>query len=153
MTATPRPNHGLSEDDSRERPPLDEVLSFLDRAWAGFWLWIDQVGGCACPLPTSAETGLARLRTLHRVCGVAQIEGVSVTDRDGWWLVDRLRAAGRADDVTAAFAIELAIDADDDLDWLTPAEKDAVILALAQHPVTLIKLRTQLARDLLDRAD
>jgi hypothetical protein len=153
MTATPRLNHGLSEDDPRELPPLEDVLSFLDRAWAGFWVWMDQVGRCALPLPTGAETGLAHSQALHRVCGVAQIEGVSVTDRDGWWLVDRLRAAGRADDVTAAFAIELAIEADDDLDWLTPAEKDAVILALAQHPVTLIKLRTQLARDHLDRAD
>ncbi len=84
---------------------------------------------------------------------MARIEGVSVSDRDGWWLVDRLRASGRADDVTAACAIELAIEADEDLDGLTSAEKDAVILALAQHPVTLIKLRNQLARDLRDRAD
>jgi len=84
---------------------------------------------------------------------VAQIEGVSVTDRDGWWLVDRLRAAGRANDVTAAYAIEVAIESGEEIGCLTSAEKDAVILALRQHPVTLIKLRNQLARDLRDQPD
>jgi hypothetical protein len=78
---------------------------------------------------------------------VAWIEGVSVTDRDAWWLVDRLRAVGRADDTTAAYAIEAAISSGDNVDWLTPAEKDSIMLCLGQHPVTLIKLRTHLARD------
>ncbi len=82
---------------------------------------------------------------------MARIEGVGISDRDGWWLVDRLRASGRADDVTAAYAIEAAIEADEELDCLTSAEKDAVILALAQHPVTLIKLRNQLGREKRDR--
>jgi hypothetical protein len=82
---------------------------------------------------------------------VTHIEGVSVTERDAWWLVDRLRAAGRADGVTAAYAIEVAIVSGEEVGCLTSAEKDAVILALWQHPVTLIKLRTQLARDVLDR--
>ena len=84
---------------------------------------------------------------------MAQIEGISVSDRDGWWLVDRLRASGRADATTAAYAIEVAILSGEEIGCLTSAEKDAVILALAQHPVTLITLRNQLARDLFDRSD
>jgi hypothetical protein len=100
-----------------------------------------------------APLRLAFAQTLRTVCGVVQIEGVRVTERDGRWLVDRLRAAGRADDVTAAYAIEVAIESGEESGCLTSAEKDAVIAALGQHPSTLIKLRTQLARDLRDRAD
>ena len=84
---------------------------------------------------------------------MARIEGVGVTDRDGWWLVDRLRAAGRADDVTAAYAIQIGLECGVETGCLTSFEKDAVILALWQHPVTLINLRTLLARDRLDRTD
>jgi len=84
---------------------------------------------------------------------VVQIEGVGVTDRDGWWLVDRLRAAGRADDVTAAYAIQIGLECGEEAGCLTSVEKDAVILALWQHPVTLIGLRNRLARDRLDRTD
>ena len=82
---------------------------------------------------------------------MAQIEGVSVSDRDGWWLVDRLRAAGRAEDVTAAYAIQVAIESGEEIGCLTPAEKGAVLLASTDHPVTLTDLCNQLARDLLDR--
>jgi hypothetical protein len=83
---------------------------------------------------------------------VAQIEGVSVSDRDGWWLVDRLRAAGRAEDVTAAYAIQVAIESGEEIiGYLTPAEKGAVLLASTDHPATLTDLCNQLARDLLDR--
>jgi hypothetical protein len=84
---------------------------------------------------------------LFRVSDVTWIEGVSVAERDAWWLVDRLRAVGHADDTTAASAIEAAIYSGDNVDWLTPAEKDSVMLTLGQHPVTLIELRTHLARD------
>ena len=82
---------------------------------------------------------------------MVQIEGVSVSDRDGWWLVDRLRAAGRADDVTAAYAIQVAIESSEEIGCLTPAEKAAVLLAFTQYPATLRKLCNQLARDLLNR--
>lgn len=78
---------------------------------------------------------------------MTQIEGVSVNDRDAWWLIDRLRSIGRAEDATAAFTIESALTTDTDVVWLTPAEKQAVMRALAQHPVTLIELRNELRRN------
>ena len=82
---------------------------------------------------------------------MAQIEGVRVSDVDGWWLVARLRAAGRADDVTAAYAIQVAIESGEEIGCLTPAEKGAVLLAATEHPMTLADLCNQLARDLLPR--
>jgi hypothetical protein len=84
---------------------------------------------------------------LLRVSWVVRIEGVVVTERDAWWLVDRLRARGRADDTTTAFAIEVAIESGEDVDQLTTRQKNSIREALGQHPVTLIALRTQLARD------
>lgn len=80
---------------------------------------------------------------------MAHIEGVAVSDGDAWWIVSCLRAVGRADDATAAFAIELALGAADDVDvdWLTPSQKDAILLALAGAPDSLLPLRSALAHE------
>ena len=71
---------------------------------------------------------------------------------DAWWIVDRLRTVGRADDATAAFALELGITADEPIDWLTPAQQDAVMLSLANAPSSLKPLRRTLARNHRNRA-
>jgi hypothetical protein len=82
---------------------------------------------------------------------VAQIAGIHVTDGDAWWLIDELRTIGRADDATAAFAIEIGVTADEPIDWLTPVQMKAVISALAYGPASLEPLRKKLARDHYDR--
>jgi hypothetical protein len=62
---------------------------------------------------------------------VREIEGVEITNSDGRWIVARLRDVGRADDATAAVSIEHGLDFGYAIDWLTPAEKDAVMMVLA----------------------
>ena len=78
---------------------------------------------------------------------MAHIAGVSVTDSDAWWIVDRLFAIGRADDVTTALTLELGIQAGADVNWLTPAQEAAVMLVLDNPPDGLLELRHKLARD------
>ena len=82
---------------------------------------------------------------------MGEIEGVSITSRDGRWIVDRLREVGRADDVTAAASIEHGLDDGHPVDWLTNGEKDALLSALIDCPDGLGELRGALARDLRDR--
>ena len=53
--------------------------------------------------------------------------------------------------VTAAHAIQVAIESGEEIGCLTQAEKGAVLLASDQHPATLNDLCDRLARDLLDR--
>ena len=84
---------------------------------------------------------------LLRLWWVVRIEGVVVPERDAWWLVDRLRARGRAEDTTTAIAIEVGIESGEDVPRLTAPQRNSIRDALGQHPVTLIALRTQLARD------
>ncbi len=79
------------------------------------------------------------------------IEGVSITNRDGRWIVDRLREIGRADDVTAAASIEYGLDNDIPVDWLNNAEKLSVMMILLDAPASLALLRDTLARDHRDR--
>jgi hypothetical protein len=58
------------DDDQRgvglECVPLEELLVFFDRAWAGFWVWMDQIGRNAQPLPAKpparARVGKTGLR-------------------------------------------------------------------------------------------
>ena len=84
---------------------------------------------------------------------VGEIEGVSIADSDGRWIVARLREVGRADDATAAASIEHGLDTGNAIDWLSPGEKDAVMMVLADAPDSLRLLRVTLARDHFDRAD
>jgi hypothetical protein len=79
---------------------------------------------------------------------VGEIEGVSITSRDGRWIVERLREVGRADDVTAAASIEHGLDNDIPIDWLTNAERLAVIMALIEAPGSFVELRATLAANL-----
>ncbi len=80
-----------------------------------------------------------------------EIEGVSITNQDGRWIVERLREIGRADDVTAAASIEYGVDNDIPVDWLNNAEKLSVMMILLDAPASLARLRDTLARDHRDR--
>jgi hypothetical protein len=82
---------------------------------------------------------------------VPLIAGIRVTDSDAWWLVDRLRQAGRADDATAAQTIEAAIHVNDDVSDLIDAEKDALLVTLLDPPDGLLELRSLLASDRVRR--
>jgi hypothetical protein len=91
---------------------------------------------------------------LNSVWSVARIAGVIVSDSDALWLVDELRMVGRADDVTAAWAIEAGIASGEAVEELTPAQELAVLLVLAYAPsVSLSILRRKLASDCLDRQE
>ncbi len=83
---------------------------------------------------------------------MAQIAGIRVTDSDAWWIVDQLRTVGRADDATAAFALERGIIDDEPVDWLTPNQQQAIMLVLSKAPESLVPLRRKLARDHLRRS-
>ena len=100
---------------------------------------------------TISEIPDCRRQTARRLRRVGEIEGVEITNSDGRWIVARLRDVGRADDATAAVSIEHGLDFGYAIDWLTPAEKDAVMMVLAMSPPSLRRLRDSLARDHFDR--
>jgi hypothetical protein len=60
---------------------------------------------------------------------MSEIEGVFVTAADGRWLIERLRAMGRADDVWLAAKVEDAIAYDSNIDLLAK-ERETMIDAL-----------------------
>ncbi len=82
---------------------------------------------------------------------MGEIEGVEISNSDGRWIVARLREVGRADDAIAASSIEYGLDFNYAIDWLTPAEKDAVIMVLATSPPSLWQLHDSLTADQFDR--
>lgn len=97
---------------------------------------------------------LASRVILHSVWQVARIAGVIVADSDAVWLVDELRMVGRADDVTAAWAIEEGVGNGEAVEDLTPAQELAVLLVLAYAPSDSLKiLRRKLTADCLDRQE
>ena len=71
--------------------------------------------------------------------------GHLVSTADARWLIEQLRVVGRADDVTAAHAIERAIRRLASIDDLTVRERDAILFALVDPPAGLVTLRGQLA--------
>ena len=79
---------------------------------------------------------------------MGELEGVSITNREGRWILERLREVGRADDVTAAASIEHGLDNDIPIDWLTNAERLAVMMALIEAPESFVELRKALASNL-----
>jgi len=81
---------------------------------------------------------------------VVNIRGVHVTESDAYWVIDRLRAVGRADDATAAHAIEIGIDYDQQVE-LDDVQQVAVMMSLAGAPEGLMPLRRTLARNHRDR--
>ena len=81
-----------------------------------------------------------------------EIQGVLVSEREACWLVDHLCAVGRADDVTAASAIEQALGSDERLvRRLEAGEADALLVGLLNAPPGLVSLRSRLARDRRNR--
>jgi hypothetical protein len=50
-------------------------------------------------------------------------------------------------DCAVMLAIEVGIESGEDVALLTTQQKNSIRQALGQHPLTLIALRTQLARD------
>jgi hypothetical protein len=70
-----------------------------------------------------------------------------VTHSNAWWLVDQLRVIGRADEATAAAAIEHALTDEAPGVTLTDRQCDAVLAALRNPPPGLFGLRAVLARD------
>jgi hypothetical protein len=77
---------------------------------------------------------------------MARIAGVTVSSTEAEWLIEALRQTGRADDVTAAHAIERALAILAPVDDLTRAERLAVLRVLVAPP-DLAELRCKLARD------
>ncbi len=90
---------------------------------------------------------LASIALVLNVRRVVEIAGIPVNDSDAWWIVDELLTIGRADDVTAAWAIEVGVTAGEPIDWLTLDQKEAIVLALTYAPARLDPLRLKLARD------
>ncbi len=86
-----------------------------------------------------------------RLRRVREIEGVTVSSRDGRWIIERLREIGRADDVTAAASIEHGLANNIPVDWLAEGEKISVMMALVDCPYGLAELRGTLAREIRDR--
>lgn len=81
---------------------------------------------------------------------MVNIGGVHVTESDAYWIIDRLRAVGRADDATAAHAIEVGIDFEQPV-GLDDVQQVAVMMSLAGAPESLMPLRRTLARNHRDR--
>ena len=98
--------------------------------------------GPALPQRSSLTTNPGRC-TLY---GMARIAGVSISSTEAKWLIEALRQIGRADDVTAAHAIERAVANLAPVDDLTRAERRAVLGVLVDPP-NLGELRAKLARD------
>jgi hypothetical protein len=65
---------------------------------------------------------------------VIAIQGEFISQASARWLVERLRAVGRADDVTAAWAIEQSLNDDLVVPELEKAESDAVLALLSDAP-------------------
>ncbi len=65
---------------------------------------------------------------------MSEIQGIYITPADGRWLVDRLRAIGRADDLGLIKDIESAIAYDIDVDRLDERERHTIINALEGVP-------------------
>jgi hypothetical protein len=82
---------------------------------------------------------------------VIAIQGEFISQASARWLVDRLRAVGRADDVTAAWAIEQSLNDDLVVPELEEAESDAVLALLSDAPAGLVNLRNKLFSDLRNR--
>jgi hypothetical protein len=76
-----------------------------------------------------------------------QLDDEPVTCSNAWWLVDQLRVVGRADEATAAAAIESALKHNSPGVTLTGRQRDAVLAALDNPPPGLLRLRRVLARD------
>ena len=89
--------------------------------------------------------------TSHDVREVTPIAPIQVSATDVWWIVDQLLAIGRADDVTAAFAIENGILAGEPIDELTPGEQVAILQAISNANARLDPLRRALERTHCDR--
>ncbi len=70
-----------------------------------------------------------------------------VTRADAWWLVSRLRVAGRADETIVAAVLERALTDRAQGITLTAAECDAVLDVLYDAPEGLVELRVALLRD------
>ena len=79
------------------------------------------------------------------------IQGEFISQASARWLVERLRAVGRADDVTAAWAIEQSLNDDLVVPELEEAESDAVLALLSDAPAGLVNLRRKLFSDLYNR--
>jgi|KBSMisStandDraft_5_1062788.scaffolds.fasta_scaffold1722655_1 hypothetical protein len=62
---------------------------------------------------------------------MSEIEGFFVTAAEGHWLVERLRALGRAADVWLAAKIEAAVAYDTHIDLLDRVERKTMIEALS----------------------
>ena len=76
------------------------------------------------------------------------VEGIYITAEDGRWLIERLRRAGRADQIWLAARLEDALAYDVDLEGLDDRERDAMIDALTSEiPPRLEQLRTVLEVD------
>jgi len=77
---------------------------------------------------------------------MSEIEGFFVTAAEGRWLVERLRALGRAADVWLAARVEDAVAYDTHIDVLARGERDAMIDALSGDlPPRLEQLRVTLS--------
>ncbi len=72
--------------------------------------------------------------------------GEPVTRSDAWYLVGQLRIVGRADEATAAVAIEHALMDEAVGVKLTPEQWNAVLSVLEDPPNGLVRLRDALAR-------
>jgi hypothetical protein len=72
--------------------------------------------------------------------------GEPVTLSDAWYLVDQLRIVGRADEATAAAAIERALVDEAVGVRLTRRQWNAVLSVLDDPPAGLVRLRGALAR-------
>ena len=94
---------------------------------------------------------LAPITSVHDVREVTPIAPIQVSETDVWWIVDQLLAIGRADDVTAAFAIENGILAGEPIDELTPGEQVAILQAISNANARLDPLRRALERTHCDR--
>ena len=77
---------------------------------------------------------------------MTQIAAIQVSETDVWWIVDQLFAIGRADDVTAAFAIENGVLAGEPIDELTPGQQAAILEAVSYVNARLDPLREALER-------
>jgi hypothetical protein len=84
---------------------------------------------------------------------MAWIATVRVSRADAMWIIESLRSTGRADDVTAAHAIERAMKQLAPVDDLTPAECNAVLTCLEDPPSSLAQLHGTLARRHADRSN
>ena len=81
-----------------------------------------------------------------------RLHDVELTRWDAWWLVGRLRCGGRADETTAAWAIDRALTDRAHGATLTTAEYGAVLTALDDPPHGLRALRETLERNRRDHS-